>query len=70
MWDGPDRVDMDDRDAHGGHGHGEDGHGHGEADAERVTSPMQPFTTAQVGVGAAVAVVGLLVTFGLPLLLV
>jgi hypothetical protein len=50
-------------------GHDGDGHGHGDAEAERVTAPMQSFTTAQVGLGAAVAVVGLLVTFGLPLLL-
>jgi hypothetical protein len=56
-----------------GHGHGNGnghGHGHGAAEKERVTSPMQSFTTAQVGLGAAVAVVGLLVVLGLPLLLV
>jgi hypothetical protein len=56
-------------DAHDDHDDHDD-HGHGEEDAERVTAPMQQFSTAQVGLGAAVAVVGLLVTFGLPLLLV
>jgi len=45
-----------------------DHHPH-EADTEgRVTSPMQEFTTGQVGVGFAVLLVGLAVTFGLPLL--
>ena len=51
--------------------HGDDhGHGHGdhEDDDGRVTSPMQEFSTSQVGVGLAILAVGLLVTFGLPLL--
>ena len=40
-------------------------HGHDEpADDERVTSPMQEFTTGQVTTGFVVLVVGLLVTFG------
>jgi hypothetical protein len=53
------------------HGHGDHGHGdHGDEGAERVTSPMQSFTTGQVGLGTAVAVVGLLVVFGVPLLMV
>lgn len=39
-------------------------------DYERVTSPMQAFDTSEVAVGALVAAVGLLVVFGLPLLLV
>jgi hypothetical protein len=61
---------MSDDDDHG-HGHGDDDHGHGHGDEpERVTSPMQAFTTTEVGFGAAVAAVGLLVVFGLPLLLV
>jgi hypothetical protein len=55
---------MDDN-AHG-HGHG-DGHGHGEEDG-RVTSPMQEFSSSQVGIGLAVLVVGLVVVFGIPLL--
>jgi len=43
-------------------------HAH-EADPEgRVTSPMQEFTTEQAMKGGAVFVVGLLVAFGLPLL--
>jgi len=46
-----------------------DDHGHG-SEPERVTSPMQPFTTGQVGIGAGVAAVGLLIAFGLPLVLV
>ncbi|MFB6305240.1 MAG: hypothetical protein ABEH47_08740 [Haloferacaceae archaeon] len=40
-----------------------------EADEGRVTSPMQEFDTGQVGVGFAVLLVGLAVTFGVPLLL-
>jgi hypothetical protein len=46
-------------DADGGHGHG-DG---------RTTAPMSEFTTRQAAVGAVVAVVGLAVTFGVPLAL-
>ena len=48
----------------GDHDHGD----HQGSEGGRVTSPMQNFSTAQVGVGLAVLVVGLLVTFGLPLL--
>jgi hypothetical protein len=55
---------MDDHDH--GHGHGDD-HGHGEEDG-RVTSPMQEFSSSQVGIGLAVLVVGLVVAFGIPLL--
>jgi len=36
---------------------------------DRVTSPMQDYTTTQVAYGAVVLVVGLLSTFGLGLLL-
>jgi hypothetical protein len=50
--------------AHDDHG---DDHDH-EDDDGRVTSPMQEFSTSQVGVGLAILAVGLLVTFGLPLL--
>lgn len=51
------------------HAHDDD-HGHGDHEDEdgRVTSPMQDFSTSQVGVGFAVLAVGLLVTFGIPLL--
>jgi hypothetical protein len=52
---------MDDRSNHDHHPHS-DGEG-------RVTSPMQEFTTGQAGVGVVVLLVGLAVTFGLPLLL-
>jgi hypothetical protein len=53
--------------AHDDHGDDHD-HDHHEDDDGRVTSPMQEFSTSQVGVGLAVLAVGLLVTFGLPLL--
>jgi putative N-acetylmannosamine-6-phosphate epimerase len=46
--------------------HHEDDNDHGEG---RVTSPMQDYTTAHVGFGAVVLVVGLALTFGLGLLL-
>lgn len=36
---------------------------------KRDTSPMRDYTQREVLVGAAVALVGLLVTFGIPLLL-
>ena len=36
---------------------------------ERRTAPQSPYTTRDVAVGAVVALVGLLVTFGVPLLL-
>jgi len=45
-------------------------HAH-EADPEaRVTSPMQSFSTDQAMKGGVVLVIGLLVAFGLPLLLI
>ena len=44
------------------------GHGHDE-EPERVTSPMQAYTTSQVTIGFLVLLVGLAVTFGVPLLL-
>ncbi|ATW89677.1 hypothetical protein halTADL_2974 [Halohasta litchfieldiae] len=46
-----------------------DDHAH-EADPDaRITSPMQEFTTEQAMTGGAVLLVGLLIAFGLPLLL-
>lgn len=42
-------------------------HGHDIEGIERVTSPMQGYSTTQVGIGLAVFVVGLLVAFVLPL---
>ncbi len=56
---------------HRGQGHGEDvSHGdfHGANEDHRTTSPMQGFSTSQVGIGLAVLVVGLVVVFGIPLL--
>jgi hypothetical protein len=41
-----------------------------EFDDERVTSPMQAFTTSQVTTGTVIALLGLVVTFGLPFFLV
>ncbi|WP_201289552.1 DUF7550 family protein [Halobaculum saliterrae] len=41
-----------------------------EFDYDRVTSPMQEVTSGQATTGAVVALVGVLVVFGLPLLLV
>ncbi|USZ68448.1 hypothetical protein NGM10_01605 [Halorussus salilacus] len=58
---------MSDHDDHGHDDHGET-HGHDIEGLERTTSPMQEFTTREVGIGFAVLVVGLLVAFALPLL--
>ena len=44
-------------------------HGHDIEGIERVTSPMQKYSTSQVGIGFAVLAVGLLVAFALPLVL-
>jgi hypothetical protein len=56
----------DHADDHADHEH----HPHDEDEDEgRVTSPMQDFTTGQIGIGFVVLLVGLAVTFGLPLLL-
>lgn len=59
---------MDDH-AHDDHDHGDHDHGdHESGEDERVTSPMQSFSTSQVGIGLVILVVGLVVVFGLPLL--
>jgi len=43
-----------------------DDHDHDHGDDEgRVTAPMQEFTSGEAGIGAAVLVVGLVLTFGL-----
>ncbi|WP_435116166.1 DUF7550 family protein [Halolamina sp. C58] len=47
-----------------------DDHDHDDGDEGRVTAPMQEFTTGEAGIGAAVLVVGLVLTFGLALGLV
>jgi len=44
-------------------------HAHDEEPDGRITSPMQAFTTEQAMKGGAVLLVGLLIAFGLPLLL-
>ncbi|NEU56955.1 hypothetical protein [Halorussus sp. MSC15.2] len=59
--DHEDYAEMDD--------HTDDIHGHEARDMDRVTSPMQEFSTSQVGIGFAVLAVGLVVAFALPLLL-
>jgi hypothetical protein len=43
-------------------------HGHDVEGLNRVTSPMQDYSMSQVGIGFAVLVVGLAVTFALPLI--
>jgi hypothetical protein len=52
---------MDDED-HDDHDH----HPHGSA-GSRSTAPQSEYTTRQTLVGAAIALVGLAVTFGVPL---
>ena len=49
----------------------DDGHGTEEATGiwARTTAPQSEFTTGQVGTGFVVLAIGLLVAFGLPLLL-
>ena len=68
-----DRTGGSFRPAHAGRRMDHDDHGHdphGDHDEEgRVTSPMQDFSTGQVGIGFAVLAVGLAVTFGLALAL-
>ena len=44
-------------------------HPHADDEDVRVTSPMQEFSTGQVGVGFAVLAVGLALTFGVALVL-
>lgn len=48
--------------------HADDSHGDDIDGIERVTSPMQDFSMTKVAIGFAVLAIGLLVTFGLPLL--
>ena len=71
---------MSDHDAASDEAHADDGHGdvhgdhsdhsgHDDADEGRVTSPMQAFESSQVTTGVVVLVVGLVVAFGIPLLL-
>ena len=43
--------------------------GEATATGERTTAPQSDYTDRDVGLGALIALAGLLVTFGLPLLL-
>ena len=54
----------DDHDDHDDHEH----HPHGPDDG-RTTAPQSEYTMRDIALGAAVAAVGLAVTFGVPLLL-
>jgi len=66
-----DRVADSVGEAHdGGHDHEESFDRHEEhGDEGRVTSPMQAFGSSQVTTGFVVLVIGLVVTFAVPLLL-
>ena len=58
-----------DAESHADPGHGDDHADHEDADEGRVTSPMQEFGSSQVTTGFVVLVIGLVVVFGIPLLL-
>jgi hypothetical protein len=45
-----------------------DDHSHEPDPDERVTSPMQEFGSREVGIGAAITLVGLLVAYVIPFL--
>jgi hypothetical protein len=64
--DGHEDPAHDGHEDHGDHAH--DSHG-SELVNTRVTSPMQEFGTSQVTTGLVVFAVGLVVVFGVPLLL-
>ncbi|WP_156105663.1 DUF7550 family protein [Halobellus rufus] len=70
-------ADEHGHDDHGADGHGADEHGHDDHGSDehgsdlvstRVTSPMQDFGMSQVTTGLLVLAVGLVVVFGIPLL--
>lgn len=47
-----------------------DDHAHADPDGPiRETAPMQEFGTREIGLGIVILVIGLVVTFGLPLVL-
>jgi hypothetical protein len=52
------------------HGHGDDGDGEFEPEyaTERTTAPQSPYSMRDVGVGAAIALAGLVVVFAIPVL--
>lgn len=46
-------------------------HGNGVNEAmhvERQTAPQEPYTTRDVGVGGLIAIIGMVIVFGIPLL--
>ncbi len=45
-----------------------DDHSHEPDPDERVTSPMQEFGSREVGIGAAITLVGLLIAYVIPFL--
>jgi hypothetical protein len=51
------------------HGHDDTEHAFGPDEDERVTSPMQAYRTTEVAFGAVILAIGLVLTFGLGLLL-
>lgn len=59
MSDEPDRKDQADHEGHDHHPHG--------STSERTTAPQSEYTGRDVAVGVLIALVGLLVTFGIPL---
>lgn len=64
---GSDHSDSDP--AHSDDNHDQYEDAHHSSDPGRVTSPMQEFSMGQVTTGFVVLLVGLVVVFGLPLLL-
>ena len=60
--------DGGDHAAHDPDAHGDDIHGHEVRELGRVTSPMQSFSTRQVGIGFLVLLVGLSIAYVIPLL--
>lgn len=57
---------MSDHAADGQEHHADHEHAHPERqELHRVTAPMQEYTGSQVGIGVAVLLVGLVLTFGL-----
>ena len=67
--DDSENLDVDHEDYAEVDDHTDEIHGHEAEEMDRVTSPMQSYSTSQVGIGFAVLVVGLVVAFALPLLL-
>lgn len=55
-------------DDHDDHGH-EDSEPVEKIHIERQTAPQGPYTSREVGIGFVIAVVGLAITFGLPLVM-